>query len=90
MLNYLTQSLAMELAPTIRVNAVAPAVVRTRFGAPLFEGHEEQVTATYPLGRLGEPEDIAAAVAYLAAPESSWITGQIVVADGGLTLHGGV
>lgn len=90
MLNYLTQSLAMELAPTVRVNAVAPAVVRTRFGAPLFEGHEDEVTATYPLGRLGEPEDIAAAVAYLAAPESSWITGQIVVADGGLTLHGGV
>ena len=90
MLNYLTQSLAMELAPTIRVNAVAPAVVRTRFGAPLFEGHEDEVSATYPLGRLGEPEDIAAAVAYLAAPESSWITGQVVVADGGLTLHGGV
>ncbi|MBB3042869.1 SDR family oxidoreductase [Nocardioides soli] len=90
MLNYLTQSLAMELAPAIRVNAVAPAVVRTRFGAPLFEGHEDEVTATYPLGRLGEPEDIAAAVAYLAADESSWITGQVVVADGGLTLQGGV
>lgn len=90
MLNYLTQSLAMELAPAIRVNAVAPAVVRTKFGAPLFEGHEEEVTTSYPMGRLGEPEDIAAAVAYLAAPEASWITGQVVVADGGLTLHGGV
>jgi 3-oxoacyl-[acyl-carrier protein] reductase len=90
MLNHLTQGLAMELAPSIRVNAVAPAVVRTRFGAPLFEDHEDEVVATYPLDRLGEPEDVAAAVAYLASSESSWITGQVVVADGGLTLNGGV
>ena len=55
MLIHITQTLAMELGPRIRVNAVAPAVVKTRFATALYEGREEQVAAQYPLKRLGEP-----------------------------------
>ena len=86
----LTMQLAGELAPRVRVNAVAPAVVRTVFATALFDGKEEQVTAAYPLKRLGEPADIGAAVAFLAGPDASWITGQTLVIDGGVTLGGGV
>lgn len=89
-LMHLTQQLAVELAPGVRVNAVAPAVVRTRFAGALFEGREAEVVEGYPLGRLGEPEDVAAAVAFLASDDASWITGQTLVIDGGLTLHGGI
>jgi 3-oxoacyl-[acyl-carrier protein] reductase len=86
----LTQQLAYELAPSVRVNAVAPAVVRTRFAEALFGGQEEQVAATYPLKRLGVPEDIGSAVAFLLSEQASWITGQTLVLDGGLTLGGGL
>jgi NAD(P)-dependent dehydrogenase (short-subunit alcohol dehydrogenase family) len=85
---FLTQQLASELGPAIRVNAVAPAIVRTRFGSPLFEGREDAVAAAYPLGRIGEPEDVAAAILYLATPRSGWITGQVLVLDGGLLGNG--
>ncbi|MFD6224199.1 SDR family oxidoreductase [Nocardia asteroides] len=86
----LTTQLAQELSPAIRVNAVAPAVVRTRFATALFEGKEQQVRAEYPLARLGEPADVAAAVAFLASGDAAWITGQTLVVDGGLTLGGGI
>jgi NAD(P)-dependent dehydrogenase (short-subunit alcohol dehydrogenase family) len=86
----LTAQLAVELAPTVRVNAVAPAVVKTRFATALFEGREEEVSRGYPMGRLGVPEDVAATVAYLASDDAAWVTGQTVVVDGGLTLAGGV
>ena len=69
---------------------MAPAVVRTRFGAPLFEGNEQAVAAGYPLGRIGEPEDVADAIAFLVSERSSWITGQSVVLDGGLLTGGPV
>jgi NAD(P)-dependent dehydrogenase (short-subunit alcohol dehydrogenase family) len=82
---HLTRQLATELAPGIRVNAVAPAVVRTEFARRLFEGHEDHVAKRYPLGRLGEPDDVAGAVAYLASPAAAWVTGQTIVLDGGLT-----
>jgi len=87
---HLTQQLAVELAPTVRVNAVAPAVVKTVFATALYEGREEQVAAHYPMGRLGVPADIAAAVAFLASTDAGWITGQTLVVDGGLTLTGGI
>ncbi|PDP84336.1 3-oxoacyl-ACP reductase [Glycomyces fuscus] len=90
MLIHITEELAVELGPGIRVNGVAPAVVKTRFAAALYEGREEKIAAQYPLGRLGEPEDVAGAVAFLLSEDASWITGRTLVLDGGLTLTGGV
>ncbi|WP_371483982.1 SDR family oxidoreductase [Kitasatospora sp. NBC_00315] len=86
----LTMELAADLGPGIRVNAVAPAVVKTKFAEALYEGREEKVAAAYPLGRLGVPEDIAGAVAFLLSPDAAWITGQTLVVDGGVTLGGGL
>lgn len=83
----LTVQLAAELAPDVRVNAVAPAVVRTRFAAALYEADEEKAAAAYPLGRLGEPEDVAAAVAFLASSDAAWVTGQTLTLDGGAGLR---
>ncbi|MFF1874370.1 SDR family oxidoreductase [Streptomyces sp. CB03911] len=86
----LTMELAADLGPRIRVNAVAPAVVKTKFAEALYEGREEKVAAAYPLGRLGLPEDVAGAVAFLLSTDAAWITGQTVVLDGGVTLGGGL
>ncbi|MFI6327107.1 SDR family oxidoreductase [Micromonospora chersina] len=90
MLTHLTQQLAVELGPDVRVNAVAPAVVKTAFATALYEGREEQVAAAYPLKRLGVPTDVGGAVAFLLSEDAAWITGQLLVVDGGLTLTGGV
>jgi 3-oxoacyl-[acyl-carrier protein] reductase len=86
----LTAQLADELSPLIRVNAVAPAIVKTDFASVLYEGREEKVAAGYALRRLGVPEDIAGAVAFLASADAGWITGQTLVVDGGLLLKSGV
>ncbi|MFJ1790194.1 SDR family oxidoreductase [Kitasatospora griseola] len=86
----LTMELASELGPDIRVNAVAPGVVKTRFAEALFEGREEKVARAYPLGRLGLPEDVSGAVAFLLSEDAGWITGQTLVVDGGVTLGGGL
>ncbi|HVV11822.1 SDR family oxidoreductase [Amycolatopsis sp.] len=86
----MTQELAVDLSPGIRVNAVAPAVVKTRFATALYEGREEQVSSAYPLKRLGVPEDVAGAVAFLLSDDAGWITGQTLVLDGGVTLGGGL
>ncbi|GAA1734275.1 SDR family oxidoreductase [Aeromicrobium alkaliterrae] len=90
MLVSMTELLAVELAPDIRVNAVAPALVKTRFSAALYEDHEEEIADDYPLGRLGEPGDIGNAVAFLLSDEAAFMTGQLMVVDGGITLRGGV
>lgn len=90
MLNHMTAELAVELGPGIRVNAVAPAVVKTRFAEALYEGREDEVAAAYPLKRLGVPEDIGSVVAFLLSEDSAWMTGQVLVVDGGVTLTGGV
>jgi NAD(P)-dependent dehydrogenase (short-subunit alcohol dehydrogenase family) len=75
----------------VRVNAVRPSLVPTELAAPLEQ--DPQVLADYlaqmPLGRTGEPDDVAALVRFLAGPESSWITGQCVAVDGGHTLRRG-
>jgi NAD(P)-dependent dehydrogenase (short-subunit alcohol dehydrogenase family) len=90
MLIHLTEELAVELGPDIRVNAVAPAVVKTRFAAALYEGREEEIAAAYPLKRLGVPRDIGGVVAFLLSEDAAWMTGQTVTVDGGLLLQGGV
>ncbi len=84
---HLTRQLAIELGPGVRVNAVAPGVVRTRLAEALWREHEAQVADATPLGRIGEPEDVADAVLFLASDMSSWITGETLVVDGGLR-HG--
>jgi NAD(P)-dependent dehydrogenase (short-subunit alcohol dehydrogenase family) len=80
----MTRQLAVELSPTVRVNAVAPAVVKTKFAEALYAHDEAGAAAQYLLKRLGEPEDVAAAVAYLASSDAAWTTGQTLVLDGGL------
>lgn len=89
MVCYLTGALAVELAPRVRINAVAPAVVKTRFATVLLED-EAGTAAKYPLKRLGVPEDIAGAVAFLLGDDAAWITGQTLAIDGGLLLEGGI
>ncbi len=86
----LTIQLAAELAPDVRVNAIAPAVIKTRFASALYENDEAAAAAVYPLARLGEPADVAAAAAYLASADASWITGQTIVVDGGASLRAGL
>jgi len=84
----LTEELAWQLAPSIRVNAVAPAVVKTKFATALYSHGEEQAAQAYPMKRLGAPSDIAAAVAFLVSDAASWITGETVRVDGGLLATG--
>jgi NAD(P)-dependent dehydrogenase (short-subunit alcohol dehydrogenase family) len=83
-----TEELAWELGPSIRVNAVAPAVVKTKFAAALYADGEDKVSAAYPMKRLGNPEDVAALVGFLVSDEASWITGETVRVDGGLLATG--
>jgi NAD(P)-dependent dehydrogenase (short-subunit alcohol dehydrogenase family) len=87
---YMTQRLAVELAPGIRVNGIAPAVVKTRFARAMYESDEAAAAARYPMQRLGLPEDVAKLSAFLLGPDASWITGVIVPIDGGaLAASGG-
>ncbi|WP_370188876.1 SDR family oxidoreductase [Aeromicrobium sp.] len=86
---HLTKQLAIELGPTIRVTAVAPGVVRTRLAEALWKEHEAAVDERTPLGRIGEPADVGAAIAFLASPSASWITGETLVIDGGQMIGAG-
>ena len=83
----LTRSLALELAPSgIRVNCVAPGVVHTEMVQTLGEETLQQLAEETPLGRLGTPEDIANVVSFLASEKASFLTGQVLTADGGFTV----
>jgi 3-oxoacyl-[acyl-carrier protein] reductase len=83
----LTKTLARELASrSITVNAVAPGFITTDMTTVLPENVKAAVLAQIPLGRFGDPEDIAAAVAFLAGPEGKYITGQTLTVDGGMVM----
>jgi NAD(P)-dependent dehydrogenase (short-subunit alcohol dehydrogenase family) len=89
----LTQVLAVELGyANIQVNALAPGLIRTRFSRALWENERlvEQVEGRTPSGRLGEVEDVVGAALLLASPSSDYITGEVIVIDGGTSLHSGI
>ncbi len=81
-----TKTLAKELAPGVRVNSIAPGLVKTDMAKALWEEHEEAMARSVPLQRLGEPSDIAGAAVFLASDAASWITGTTIVVDGGMLL----
>jgi NAD(P)-dependent dehydrogenase (short-subunit alcohol dehydrogenase family) len=85
----LTRALAVEYAPDgIRVNCVCPGIVVTPLAyvdRPSFEEQKEEFARMYPLGRLGVPEDVAAAIAYYASADAGWVTGTVLEVDGGFT-----
>lgn len=81
-----TRTLAKELAPRVRVNAIAPGLVKTDMARALWEPNEAAAAAHVPMQRLGEPVDIARAAVFLAADVSSWICGHTLVVDGGMLL----
>jgi NAD(P)-dependent dehydrogenase (short-subunit alcohol dehydrogenase family) len=83
---HLTRTLAADLAPGVRVNAIAPGLVKTDMARALWEPAEQAIAARMPLRRLGEPADLANAALFLASDLASWITGQTVVVDGGALL----
>ena len=83
---HMTGHLAKELAPKVRVNAIAPGLVKTDFARALWEPAEEAVAKRTPLRRLGVPEDIAGGALFLASDVASWITGITLVIDGGALL----
>jgi NAD(P)-dependent dehydrogenase (short-subunit alcohol dehydrogenase family) len=89
---HLTRQLAGELGPGVRVNALAPGLVKTDFARALWERGEERVAARLPLRRLGLPDDVATAALFLASEAASWLTGHVLVVDGGAlcTASGGV
>lgn len=83
----LTRALAQELGPSnIRVNCVAPGVIRTDMNRELSEQELSALAEQTPLGRVGEPEEVAAAIAFLASEEASFLTGQVLSPNGGLVL----
>lgn len=90
--NQLVRNLALELGGDgIRVNAVAPGLVKTDFARALLEDQRmvKYFESTTPLKRLAEPEDIARVIAFLCGPDSGWLSGQVITADGGLSVTGG-
>ena len=83
---HLTRTLAKELAPKVRINAICPGLVKTDMARALWEENEEAVSKMVPLRRLGEPSDIGSAAVFLASDAASWITGTTLVVDGGMLL----
>ncbi len=84
---HLTRTLAAEMAPGVRVNAIAPGLVKTDMARALWEPNEDAIARHMPLHRLGEPDDIADAAVFLCSDAASWITGTTLVVDGGALLH---
>lgn len=82
----MTRALAIELAPDVRVNAIAPGLIASEMSLAIPDEIREKMIAAIPLGRMGEPEEIAKTVWYLLSPESSYITGHVLVVGGGRSL----
>lgn len=82
---HLTHQLAFELAPKVRVNAVAPGIVKTRLSELLWTADEDGAGRAHPLGRLGVPADVSAAITFLASDQASWLTGVVLPVDGGVS-----
>jgi NAD(P)-dependent dehydrogenase (short-subunit alcohol dehydrogenase family) len=80
---YQTRQLATELGPAVRVNAVAPGLVKTSLSEAIWTSHGADADYPWPLRRLGRPEDVAAATLFLASDLASWVTGHVLVVDGG-------
>jgi NAD(P)-dependent dehydrogenase (short-subunit alcohol dehydrogenase family) len=85
-LAHMTRQLALELAPTVRVNAIAPGLVKTDMSRVLYESGEEALAARHPMRRLGMPDDIAGLALFLASDISSWMTGEVIAVEGGMSL----
>jgi NAD(P)-dependent dehydrogenase (short-subunit alcohol dehydrogenase family) len=83
---HLTRTMAADLAPGVRVNSIAPGLIKTDFARALWEPGEEAIASRIALKRIGVPEDIAQAATFLASDMASWITGQTLVVDGGALL----
>lgn len=86
---HLTKHLARELAPDIRVNAIAPGLIRTDFSRALWESNPERAARSIPMQRVGEVDDIANAALFLVSDAAAWITGQTIVVDGGALVANG-
>jgi NAD(P)-dependent dehydrogenase (short-subunit alcohol dehydrogenase family) len=87
----ITAGAALEYGPTIRVNAISPGMIRTALTSPLFEYFpdlDKRYADDAPVGRVGEPEDIADVVVFLCSDLARFVTGRNIVVDGGMTLHG--
>ena len=82
----MTRALALELAPRVRVNAIAPSLTASEMTAAMPEKVLEKMIASIPLGRMAEPEEIAETIAALASPAAAYVTGQVLVACGGRSL----
>jgi NAD(P)-dependent dehydrogenase (short-subunit alcohol dehydrogenase family) len=80
---HMTRQLAMEMGPTVRVNCLAPGLVKTFFARALYEHGEDAIASRFPMKRLGVPDDMAGAALFLASDASAWLTGEVLVVDGG-------
>jgi 3-oxoacyl-[acyl-carrier protein] reductase len=82
----LSRCLAREFAPRVRVNVVAPGWIKTKWAEELDEARAGAVTRQTPLGRWGDPQDVASAVLFLASPDSSFVTGETILVGGGVVM----
>jgi 3-oxoacyl-[acyl-carrier protein] reductase len=82
----LTRALALALAPAVRVNAVAPGLIGTEMSMAIPEDVREKMVSAIPMGRMGQPEEVAETVAFLASDDSAYITGEVITVGGGRSL----